>query len=94
MAKIILSGTDPPGYELVPLREGAEFTLYRGRQEGTQSPVLVVAMTAIGKDATDERKEHDRQLPQEEIQAEVKGIFGEIVNQPALCELLYKRTNG
>src|SRR5271163_473726 len=43
---MILSGTDPPGYELIPLREGVEFTLYRGRQEGTQSPVLVVAMTA------------------------------------------------
>jgi hypothetical protein len=52
------------------------------------------SVQAISKDATDERKEHDRQLPQEEIQAEVKGIFGEIVNQPALCELLYKRTNG
>jgi PAS domain S-box-containing protein len=46
VAKMILSGTDPPGYELVPLREGVEFSLYRGRQEGTQSPVLVVAMTA------------------------------------------------
>src|SRR6202167_3839232 len=46
VAKNILSGTDPPGYELVPLREGVEFTLYRGRQEGNQSPVLVVAMTA------------------------------------------------
>src|SRR5580658_10494140 len=43
---MILSGTDLPGYELVPLREGVEFSLYRGRQEGTQSPVLVVAMTA------------------------------------------------
>src|SRR5271169_1434630 len=43
---MILSGTDPPGYELVPLREGVEFSLYRGRQEGTQSPVLAVAMTA------------------------------------------------
>jgi hypothetical protein len=43
---MILSETDPPGYELVPLREGVEFSLYRGRQEGTQSPVLVVAMTA------------------------------------------------
>src|SRR6202046_4334393 len=43
---MILSGTDPPGYELVPLREGVEFSLYRGRQEGNQSPVLVVAMTA------------------------------------------------
>src|SRR6202041_1028510 len=43
---MILPGTDPPGYEIVPLREGVEFSLYRGRQEGTQSPVLVVAMTA------------------------------------------------
>ena len=46
MAKTILSGTDPPGYELVPLREGVEFTLYRGRQEGNQSPVLVMALAA------------------------------------------------
>src|SRR5271154_6103214 len=43
---MILSGTDPLGYELVPLREGVEFSLYRGRQEGTQSPVLVVALAA------------------------------------------------
>jgi hypothetical protein len=28
---------------------------------------------AVGKDTTDKRKEHDRQLPQEQIQAEVKG---------------------
>jgi hypothetical protein len=46
VAKLILSGTDPPGYELVPLREGVEFTLYRGRQEGNQSPVLVVVLAA------------------------------------------------
>ena len=43
---MILSGTDPPGYELVPLREGVEFTLYRSRQEGNQSPVLVMALAA------------------------------------------------
>jgi PAS domain S-box-containing protein len=40
------SGTEPPGYELVPLREGAEFTLYRGWQHGNPSPVLVLATAA------------------------------------------------
>src|SRR6202789_2265975 len=33
------------GYVLVPLREGPDFTLYRGRQHGNPSPVLVVALT-------------------------------------------------
>ena len=49
---------------------------------------------AISKNTTDKRKEHDRKLPQEEIQAEVKGILGEIVDKPALCELLHKCTDG
>src|SRR5271170_6590953 len=39
-----LSG--PSGYELVPLREGADFTLYRGRQYGNPSPVLAIALSA------------------------------------------------
>ena len=38
--------TEPSGYVLEPLREGADFTLYRGRQQGNPSPVLVVALTA------------------------------------------------
>ncbi|MEA2541646.1 MAG: hypothetical protein QOH35_3012 [Acidobacteriaceae bacterium] len=41
----ILSGAESSGYVLVPLREGADFTLYRGRQHGNPSPVLVVALT-------------------------------------------------
>jgi hypothetical protein len=49
---------------------------------------------AVSKYTTDKRKEHDRELPQEEIQAKVKGIFGEIVDKPALCELLHKGTDG
>src|SRR6202008_3408797 len=36
----------PSGYVLVPLRESADFTLYRRRQHGTPSPILVVAPTA------------------------------------------------
>src|SRR5689334_8843854 len=40
------SVTEPSGYALKPLRGGADFTLYRGRQHGNPSPVLVVALTA------------------------------------------------
>ncbi len=36
----------PWGYELVPLRESADFTLYRGRQQGNPSPILAVALAA------------------------------------------------
>ena len=39
-----LSG--PSGYELVPLRGGADFTLYRGGQHGNPSPVLAIAPSA------------------------------------------------
>ena len=46
VATIMPSITDPSEYVLEPLREGAEFTLYRGRQHGNPSPVLVVALTA------------------------------------------------
>src|SRR5713101_2942074 len=36
----------PSGLVLVPIREGADFTLYRGRQRGNPSPVLAIALTA------------------------------------------------
>jgi PAS domain S-box-containing protein len=39
-------GAEPTGYLLVPIRKGADFTLYRGQQHGNRSPVLVVAPTA------------------------------------------------
>src|SRR5580700_2575637 len=45
VASGILSGAESSGYVLVPLREGADFTLYRGRQHCNPSPVLVVALT-------------------------------------------------
>src|SRR5712671_705872 len=38
--------TAPSGYVLVPIREGADFTLYRGRQHGNPSPVLAIAPSA------------------------------------------------
>src|SRR5438445_9962388 len=40
------SMTEPSRYVLEPLREGADFTLYRGRQPGHPSPVLAVALAA------------------------------------------------
>jgi PAS domain S-box-containing protein len=36
--------TERSKYVLVPVREGANFTLYRGRQHGNSSPVLAVAL--------------------------------------------------
>ncbi len=36
----------PSGYVLETLREGADFTLYRGRQQGNASSVLAVALAA------------------------------------------------
>jgi len=38
--------TERSGYVLETLREGREFTLYRGRQHGNPSPVLAVALAA------------------------------------------------
>jgi len=35
----------PSEYVLEPLREGPDFTLYRGWQRGNPSPVLVAALT-------------------------------------------------
>ena len=45
VASGILSEAESSGHVLVPLREGADFTLYRGRQHGNPSPILVVALT-------------------------------------------------
>jgi PAS domain S-box-containing protein len=38
--------TELSGYMLEPVRQGADFTLYRGRQPGNPFPVLVVALAA------------------------------------------------
>jgi hypothetical protein len=40
------SVSEPAGYVLEVLREGADFTLYRGRQPGNPTPVLMVADAA------------------------------------------------
>jgi hypothetical protein len=45
VATMMPSSTELSGYVLEPIRESADFTLYRGRQHGNPSPVLVVALT-------------------------------------------------
>src|SRR3984885_14770607 len=42
----MLSMAAPSEYVLEPIRESAEFTLYRAREHGNPSPILVVAPTA------------------------------------------------
>src|SRR5260370_41936809 len=44
-ARVFSSISGPSGSVLVPLREGADFILYRGRQHGDPSPILAVAPT-------------------------------------------------
>lgn len=46
MATRMSSISVPSGYMLEPLREGVDFTLYRGRQHGNPSPVLAVGLPA------------------------------------------------
>ena len=53
-------------YVLEPLREGAEFTLYRGRQQGDSTPVLAVALAADQPSTQSlQRLEHEYSLANE-----------------------------
>ena len=53
-------------YVLEPLREGAEFTLYRGRQQGDSPPVLAVALAADQPSTQSlQRLEHEYSLAAE-----------------------------
>src|ERR1700678_4001044 len=61
-ATVVATGISS-GYVLVPLRKGADFTLYRGRQHGDPSPVLVFAPTAeYPSPESLPRLEHDYRL--------------------------------
>jgi hypothetical protein len=51
------------------------------------------AVQAIREDTPDQREENDRQLTEKEVQPQVEGVFGEVINQPALCKLLNERSN-
>src|ERR1700676_2532017 len=60
------SMTEDSGYVLETLREGREFILYRGRQRGTPSPVLAVALAAERPSPQSQRRlEHEYSLAAE-----------------------------
>jgi predicted ATPase/signal transduction histidine kinase len=60
------SMTERSGYVLETLREGREFTLYRGRQRGNPSPVLAVALAAERPSPQSQRRlEHEYSLAAE-----------------------------
>ena len=60
--------TAPSGYVLQPLREGADFTLYRGRQHGNPSPVLAIALFAEQPSPqTLRRLEHEYSLDRKSV---------------------------
>ena len=69
-------------------QEGAcHLDVLRGEQH--LSPVQ-----AIREDPAKERKHNDGKLSQEKIQTQIEGIFGQIVDQPALGELLHEGADG
>jgi hypothetical protein len=51
--------TAPSEYLLEPFREGADVTLYRGRQRGSSTPVLAVAIASKQSPQTLRRLEHE-----------------------------------
>jgi PAS domain S-box-containing protein len=62
----MLSISDHSEYTLVPLREGPDFILYRGRQRGNPSAVLAIALTAERPSAQSLRRlEHEYSLASE-----------------------------
>ena len=52
------------------------------------------AVEAVGEDSAEKREEHDGKLAEEKIEAEVEGIFGQVVDEPALRELLDEGADG
>src|ERR1700739_852896 len=66
VATRLFSSSGPSGFVLEPLREGAEFTLYRGRQHGNPSPVLAIALSADQPSPQELRRlEHEYSLAAE-----------------------------
>jgi hypothetical protein len=66
MATRLPSISGPSGYLLGPLRESADFTLFRGRENGNQTRVLAVAPAAERPSPQDLRRlEHEYSLAAE-----------------------------
>jgi serine/threonine protein kinase len=60
-----MPSTEPFEYLLEPIRERADFTLYRGRKYGRAAPVLVVALTEQPSPQSLRRLEHEYSLAAE-----------------------------
>ena len=61
--------TESSGYTPEPLRGGPDFTFYRGRQHGTLSPVLAVALAAEQPAPDLRRLKHEYSLVAEVVPA-------------------------
>src|ERR1700728_3081545 len=57
--------TEPSEFELEQLREGADFTLYRGRQRGSPTPILAVVLASEQSPQSLRRLEHEYSLAAE-----------------------------
>jgi hypothetical protein len=52
------------------------------------------AVAAVGNHAADQREEHDGDLAEEAVEAQVKRVFREFVDQPALRHGLHPGADG
>ena len=69
-------------------QEGADhLDVLRGEQH-------LAAVEAVGEDSAEEGEHHDGELAEEEVEAEVEGVLGEVVDEPALRELLDEGADG
>ena len=79
---------DSMGYEEQGEQEGADhLDVLRDEQH-------LATIKAVGEDSAEEREQHDGELAEEEVEAEVEGVFGEVVYEPTLRELLDDSSNG
>jgi hypothetical protein len=76
------SMTGASGYVLEPLREGPDFTLYRGRQPGNPSPVLAVALAGEQPSPQSLRRlEHEYSLEPNSIPRGQLGLWRSLVTK-------------
>ena len=81
-------------YLLEPLREGADFTLYRGRERGNQMPILALAVTAEQPSPQSLRRlEHEYSLASE-LDAAWATLPLALIRQQGRPVLLFKDPGG
>ena len=76
------SVTEPFGYLLELVREGADFTLYRSRQHGNASPLLAIALTAEHPSPQSLRRlEHEFSLARKTLPSRWVALDGSAIAQ-------------